>query len=515
MKSEERAASELSEEELRRVYAEQQLILDRSVVGFALLRDRKIIRCNRRYEEIFGYRPGELVGKSTRLLFPSDETYQREGVAPYEVIARGEVYSNEASLVRRNGELFWGRVTGTAIDPAAPRRGSIWNLEDVTHRRETEQALARAYAEQKLIFDRSVVGISFIRNRVFLRCNRRMEEMFGYGPGEMHGQSTRIYFASQEDYEAMGVRVLAEMHRGDAVIIEGIYRRKNGELFWARLNGTAIDAADPLSGSIWVFEDINDRKKAELELQSANERIERMNAELEERVRQRTAELEALVKELETIHYAVAHDLRTSLGVMSVNAGMLQSDLGARVADDDRRALGRIASNAELTVSLLDNLLEYARLGRELLRRGPVAMSQLMHAAWREFARTEPERQVFLEAGQLPDCVGDERMLAQLWTKLLSNALKYTRARDEARIAVGYSAAQSAYFVRDNGVGFDMRYADKMFDLFERLHRDEGVEGTGIGLALAARIVRRHGGRIWAESRPGEGATFWFSVCAD
>src|SRR6185369_4788112 len=119
----------MSEEELRRAYAEQQLIFDRSVVGFALLRDRKIVRCNRRYEEILGYGPGELIGKSTRLLFPSDESFEREGLAPYEAIARGEVYSNEADIVRRNGETFRGRVTGTAVDPADPQRGSIWNLE--------------------------------------------------------------------------------------------------------------------------------------------------------------------------------------------------------------------------------------------------------------------------------------------------------------------------------------------------------------------------------------------------
>jgi two-component system sensor histidine kinase/response regulator len=502
----------MSDEELRRAYDEQQLIFDHSVVGFALLRNRTIVRCNRRYEEILGYGPGELLGQSTRQLFFSDEAFEQLGKEANQAIERGEIFTTETTYRRRNGEPFWARATGTSLDPADPRRGSIWNLEDVTQRKQTEQALERAYAEQKLIFDRSVVGISFIRNRVFLRCNRRMEEMFGYGPGEMQGQSTRIYFASQEDYEAMGVRVLAEMHRGDAVIIEGIYKRKNGELFWARLNGTAIDAADPLSGSIWVFEDINDRKIAELELQSANERIERMNAELEERVRQRTAELEALLKELETINYAVAHDLRTSLGVMSVNAGMLLNDLGTRVVDDDRRALDRIAGNAELTVKLLDNLLEFARLGSEALRHAPVAMGQLMHAAWREFARAEPERQVALAAGRLPDCVGDERMLAQLWTRLLSNALKYTRSRAEARIEVGYDPAQRAYFVRDNGVGFDMRYADKLFDLFERLHRDDRFEGTGVGLALAARIVRRHGGRIWAESRPQEGATFWFTV---
>ena len=272
-----RTGENMSADDLRRAYAEQQLILDRSVVGFVLLRDRTIIRCNRRYEEILGYGAGELTGQPIRLLYTSDEAYERQGVAAYETIERGEVFSTEGNYLRRNGELFWGRVTGTAVDPADPRRGSIWNLEDITQRKHTEQALERAYAEQKLIFDRSVVGISFIKNRIFLRCNRRMEEMFGYGPGEMHGQSTRIYFASQKEFEAMGVRVFDELQRGETVIIENIYKRKNGELIWARLNGTAIDPADPLGGSIWAFEDITERKKVEAELQRSREELERLS----------------------------------------------------------------------------------------------------------------------------------------------------------------------------------------------------------------------------------------------
>jgi len=270
-------AKPLSDEELRRVYAEQQLILDRSVVGFALLRDRRILRCNRRYEEILGYGPGELAGQSVSLFYPSEELDRRLGTEPYEVMARGEVYSTETTLRRRQGELFWARATGTAVDPADPHRGSIWNLEDITQRKHTEQALERAYSEQKLIFDRSVVGISFIKNRIFLRCNRRMEELFGYGPGEMDGQSTRIYFASQEDYEAMGVRVFEVLRRGETFITESLYKRKNGELIWCRLNGTAIDAADPLGGSIWAFEDITERKNVEAQLQRSREELERLS----------------------------------------------------------------------------------------------------------------------------------------------------------------------------------------------------------------------------------------------
>ena len=252
-------------------------MFDRSVVGFALVRDRRIQRCNRRFEEILGYGPGELAGRPTRLLYTSDEVYEKRVAAAYKVLGRGEPYTTEATYQRRDGGTFWARVTATAVEPGNPQGGTIWNLEDISHRRQTEQALERAYAEQKLIFDRSVVGISFIKNRIFLRCNRRMEEMFGYGPGEMHGQSTRIYFASQEDYEAMGVRVFEVLRRGETFITESVYKRKDGELIWCRLNGTAIDAEDPLGGSIWAFEDITARKTVEAELQASREELERLS----------------------------------------------------------------------------------------------------------------------------------------------------------------------------------------------------------------------------------------------
>jgi diguanylate cyclase (GGDEF)-like protein/PAS domain S-box-containing protein len=256
---------------------ELQLMFDRSVVGFALFRDRRIQRCNRRFEEILGYGPGELVGQPTRSLYTSEEVYEQRIAKAFEVLARGETYATEGTFRRRSGETFWARVTATLVQPGDDRQGTIWNLEDITHRRQTEQALERAYAEQKLIFDRSVVGISFIKNRVFLRCNRRMEEMFGYGPGEMHGQPTRIYFASQEDYEAMGVRVFDVLRKGESFIVESVYKRKNGELIWCRLNGTALDAADPLAGSIWAFEDITQRKNVEAELQRSREELERLS----------------------------------------------------------------------------------------------------------------------------------------------------------------------------------------------------------------------------------------------
>jgi signal transduction histidine kinase len=247
-------------------------------------------------------------------------------------------------------------------------------------------------------------------------------------------------------------------------------------------------------------------------LMLSERRMAALNDELEERVRLRTVELEALVKELETFNYAVAHDLNTSLGVMSVNAGMLLHDLGERLSGDQRHVLGGISENAQLAARLLDDLREHSRLGREAIERRPVAMRDLVMEAWRPLAMAKAGRQVSFEAGELPECNGDRRMLAQLWMNLLSNALKYTKMRAQARIEVGYDAAQNAYFVRDDGISFDMQYAHKLFNVFERLHREEHFDGTGIGLAIAARIVQRHGGRIWAEARSGEGATFYFTL---
>ena len=237
-----------------------------------------------------------------------------------------------------------------------------------------------------------------------------------------------------------------------------------------------------------------------------------MDAELEERVRQRTAELEAQVRELEMVNYAVAHDLRTSLGVMSVNAGMLLHDLKAQLNEESRRALERIAGNAELAATLLEDLQAYSQLMLDSVARAQVAMRPLVQGAWHRLWRPDSGRQVAFEAGELPDCMGDERMLAQLWTSLISNALKFTATRAQARIEVGFDAPQMAYFVRDNGVGFNMEHAGRLFGMFERLHRDERFEGAGVGLALAARIVRRHKGRIWAIAQPDQGATFHFKI---
>ena len=284
------------------------------------------------------------------------------------------------------------------------------------------------------------------------------------------------------------------------------YARKDGSEVWGRLSVAPVrDAEGQIQYFVTITTDITEAREA-------SSRIERMNAMLEARVRERTAELEALVRELESFSYTISHDLRAPLRAMSGFAEILLQKQGEGLSQEVRRMLGRIRANAGRMAELLDGLLAFSRLGRRSMSRSAVPMRELAGKAWADLANELVGREVEFQLGVVPACEGDAVLLEQVWANLLSNAAKYTRGRDPACIAAGWDPQQQAYFVRDNGAGFDMQYADKLFGVFSRLHGDEEFEGTGLGLAICERILHRHGGRIRGEARPGEGAAFYFSV---
>ncbi|MSQ63239.1 MAG: hypothetical protein EXR33_05310 [Betaproteobacteria bacterium] len=247
------------------------------------------------------------------------------------------------------------------------------------------------------------------------------------------------------------------------------------------------------------------------EARESRERIEKFNVELEGRVEERTAELRDVIKELDAFTYSVSHDLRAPVGAVSGFAHLLRTSESPRLSDDGKHLLDVIEQNAERMVNLIEGLLGFARLGRAKIQRLPQSMDALARDALRELAdATRAEVRI----GNLPECEGDPVLLHQVWANLIGNALKYSRTRELARIEIGWDAGKQAYFVRDNGVGFDMQYAGKLFGAFERPHSDAQFEGSGIGLAIVQRIVARHGGTIWAEAATDRGATFWFTVPA-
>jgi PAS domain S-box-containing protein len=291
-----------------------------------------------------------------------------------------------------------------------------------------------------------------------------------------------------------------------------------GELIHTKRDGTQIVVAsrwalqrDKSGKPIAILEtnnDITERKRAEEELRTLND-------ELEQRVIERTTELESINRELEAFTYSVSHDLRAPLRHMVGYTELLQKSAAALLDAKSRQYAMTILESAKRMGTLIDDLLAFSRVGRAEMQKTMVSLEQLVKEALSEVRPETAGRDIAWTIGPLPAVYGDRSMLRLVLVNLISNAVKFTRPRRQAQIEIGCTARKAdgtVVFVRDNGVGFDMKYANKLFGVFQRLHRTEEFEGTGIGLANVQRIIHRHGGGVWAEGLVDGGSTFSFSV---
>jgi light-regulated signal transduction histidine kinase (bacteriophytochrome) len=264
----------------------------------------------------------------------------------------------------------------------------------------------------------------------------------------------------------------------------------------------------------WIARLLTDSRRAALQTARERERqIRVLNAALEQRVAERTAELEQANRELESFAYAMAHDLRTPARAMLGMSELLKTELGGRISPEAQHYLKRLQSNAGRTGRMIDEMLNFMRLSRQAIRVEQVDTMGIVRQALTE-AGPDPDVDIHLES--LPECRADAALLQKVYAHLIDNALKYSRGRSPARIDIGaiIENGQMVYYVRDNGVGFDMQYANKLFGVFQRLHYADEFEGTGVGLAIVRRIVERHGGRVWAQAAANQGATFHFTLNA-
>jgi len=245
-------------------------------------------------------------------------------------------------------------------------------------------------------------------------------------------------------------------------------------------------------------------------------RLRLENEALERRVREHAAELEATNRELEAFTRSASHDLRSPVNVVLGFSTLLVNELGPRISAHQRAWLGHIEQSAERMSQLIDALMRLSRVGRQVLDLKLVDMAALVREVADELRQAEPQRHLALNIGDLPPATADAALLRQLFINLLSNAFKFTRNVAQAVIEAGCEVREGehVYFVRDNGPGFDMARAQNIFDAFQRLHRPNEFEGSGVGLSIVQRIVLRHGGRIWAQAAPGQGATFSFTLGA-
>jgi len=341
-----------------------------------------------------------------------------------------------------------------------------------------------------------------------LWTNPSFTALTGYSPQEVLGQNPRILKSGEqgtEFYQHLWSTIL----RGDTWQGEFTNRRKDGTLYHDEHTIAPVrSAGGDITHFVAIMQDVTARKQAEAE-------IRKLNQELEHRVRQRTAQLEGANRELEAFSYSVSHDLSAPLRHIAGFVKLLREDLGTTLTGDPAHCLQQIEGSARRMRQLIDDLLAFSRTARMEMALASLALAPLVDQVLNDLQSELAGRSITWKKENLPDVVADPELLRQVLVNLLSNAIKYTRPRDLAVIEIGQgesTPAETVVFVRDNGVGFDMRYVHKLFRVFQRLHFSEDFEGTGIGLANVQRIIARHGGRTWAEGKVNSGATFYFSL---
>jgi PAS domain S-box-containing protein len=384
------------------------------------------------------------------------------------------------------------------------RHARLVLINDITARKQAEEVRAQLAAIIETSDD-AIIGKNL--DGIITSWNRGAEKLFGYSASEAIGQSMLMLFPPDLVGEETGF--LGRIRHGEEIDhFDTVRVTKSGKRIDVSVTLSPIlDQAGQIIGASKIARDITERKRAEQE-------IRQLNAELEDRVLRRTAELESANKELEAFSYSVSHDLRSPLRTVDGFSQAVLEDYGPQLPDEGRRYLQTIRDGAQRMGVLIDDLLTFSRLSRLPLHKQNVDMARMARDTFAELDSEKAGRKIELKIGALPKVHGDPALLKQVWVNLLSNAMKYTRKREMAVIEVGSRRenGSAVCFVTDNGTGFDMQYAHKLFGVFQRLHRADEFEGTGVGLAIVKRVINRHGGRVWAESTKGKGATFYFTL---
>jgi len=467
-------------------------------------REFRRIYINPAIQKLFGVPTENVLGKT-----PASESpvYAPQAYIDHlrQVIETATEGSLEMPFRTAQGEMHWGHMR---FVPEVGPDGKVISVlaigRDIHEIKENERRF-RMLAENFPDF-----VIRFDRDGRYTYVNPAFEKAFGMSAESIIGKTLQELpqLGKTGQNVASLVLIRRAFDEGVANESEARWNTEMGERIFENRYVPEKDAAGNVATVLCIARDVTERRRAE-------EEIRNLNQELEKRVEARTAQLEAANKELEAFAYSVSHDLRAPLRHIDGFIGMLQQRVKMTLDDQSQHYMDVIADSARKMGMLIDDLLSFSRMGRNEMVRLRVDLNELVQEIVRDFRPETEGRNIQWEIAPLPIVNGDRAMLRIVMNNLVANALKFTRPRETAQIEIGCgenNEGETVIFVRDNGVGFDMNYADKLFGVFQRLHRQEEFEGTGIGLANVHRVISRHGGRTWAEGEVGRGATFYFSL---
>jgi PAS domain S-box-containing protein len=511
----------LTEKDLKRARDYNRRLLEASLDPLVTIGpDGKITDVNAATEEVTGRIRKELIGTDFSDYFTEPEKAR----AGHEMVFReGYLRDYPLEIRHKDGHIMSVLYNASVYrDESGQVIGVFAAARDVTERTRAEAALEkyRQHLEELVEHRTQEVARSEKRYRSFVDVTSQFAWLTDPNGLIVEDIPALRNFTGQTVEQVRGAGWVDTLHPEDvqrtleawdhAVASQSLYeteyrmRRKDGEYRLMLARGVPImDERGNVLEWVGTCIDITERRKAE-------EAIRQLNQDLAHRA----LELEAANKELEAFAYSVSHDLRAPLRAVDGFSRILEEDYGQKIDDEGRRLLGVVRAETALMGKLIDDLLSFSRIGRRELLMNEIDMKDLVRSVCNKLRSANPGRNIEVQIDELPRAFGDQAMVRQALVNLVSNALKFTRPREKAVIEIsgGREDGENVYSIKDNGVGFDMQYADKLFGVFQRLHSTEEFEGTGVGLAIVQRIIHRHGGRTWAEGIVGEGATFYFTL---
>ncbi len=473
------------------------------------LEDNNIVRTTT-HDKIFGYEsllPKFTLETFTEHLLPADRGWVNKMVK--DAIEAKKEFKLEARIRRADGAIRWIFARGT---PKLNSEGKVESLlgivQDITERKLNDEALAKTENNLRSLFENTQTGYLLMdTNFTIVEFNKLMEKYFTIADNKTLKKNENILNSLMNERQESFSKSLKEVLNGSKLNYEISFSLPDGTLLW--LDSRLYPVTNPdgkVMGACMSYEDVTKRKFDE-------QKIQELNKTLDKKVLERTAQYESLNKELEAFSFSVSHDLRAPLRAVNSYAQILEEEQKDKLNEDGQLMLKNIKNNGQKMGRLIDDLLAFSRLGRQEIKKVQVNMNELASTAIEELNRLLPNHAA-IQLSPLPEVEGDYTLLYQVMINLVGNAIKYSSKKEKPVITIyaEQKEGKTIFTIKDNGAGFDMRFAEKLFGVFQRLHSEQEFEGNGVGLAIVQRIINKHGGKIWGEGKENEGASFYFTL---